>query len=96
MFIRPLIQNRDRYVDTMIWTFVVNKISLFKIMGGISIKSGYYDQEGERFKMPDTLASYIVFQKPARVNEELSKSKKNAPVNVQNPMLQLVQNEVAI
>ena len=46
--------------------------------------------------MPDTLASYIVFQKPARVNEEPSKSKKKAPVNVQDPMLQLVQNEVTI
>jgi hypothetical protein len=80
----------------MIWTSVVNKISLFKIMGGISIKSGDDDQEGERFEMPDTLAAYIVFQKPARVNEELAKSKKKAPVNVHNPMLQLVQNEVAI
>jgi hypothetical protein len=59
----------------MIWTFVVNKISLPGIMGGVSINSGYDDQEGERFKMPDTFASYIVFQKPARVNEELSKSK---------------------
>ncbi len=43
MFIRPLIQNGDRYVDIMIWTVVVNKISLFGIMGGISINSGYYD-----------------------------------------------------
>ena len=75
MFIRPMIQNRDRYVYIMICTFVVNKISLFGIMGGISINSGYYYQEGERFKMSDTFAFYIVFQKPARVNEELSKSK---------------------
>jgi len=91
-----MIQNRDRYVDLVIWTFIVNKISLFGIMGDISINAGYDDQEGERFKMPDTLAAYIVFQKPARVNEELAKGKKKAPVNVQDPMLQLVQNEVAI
>jgi len=96
MFIRPMIQYRDRYVYIMIWAFIVNKISLFGIMGGISINSGYYDQEGKWFKMPDTLASYIVFQKPARVNEELAKSKKKAPVNVQDPMLQLVQNKVTI
>ncbi len=49
-----------------------------------------------RFKMPDTLASYIILQKLARVNEELAKSEKKASVNVQNPMLQLVQNEVTI
>jgi len=96
MFIRPMVQNRDRYVDLVIWTFVVNKISLPGIMGGISINAGYDDQEGERFKMPDTLASYIVLQKLAGVNEELAKREKKAPVNVQDPMLQLVQNEVAI
>jgi hypothetical protein len=80
----------------MIWTVVVNEISFFKVMGGISINPGYDDQEGERFKVPDALAFYIVFQKPARVMQELSKSKKKAPVNVQNPMFQLVQNEVSI